>query len=116
MAADPYSAADFEHGPISMIEPGFPVLAVVTSGPAVAGMASLLGRLGEHGADLLVMSDLAEVRDLAAASIPLPVGVPEWLAPIVAIVPCQLFAYHLAIASGRDPEVPRHLNKVTLTR
>ena len=116
VAAAPYSAADFEHGPIAMIEPGFGVLAVVTSGPAVAGMASLLGRLNDHGADLLVMSDLPEVRRLAPASIPLPGDVPEWLAPIVAIVPCQLFAYHLAIANGRDPELPRHLNKVTLTR
>ena len=116
VAADAYSAADFEHGPISMIEPGFPVLAVVTDGPAVAGMASLLGRLGQQGADLLVMSDLPEVRALAPASIALPAGVPEWLAPIVAIVPCQLFAYHLAIATGHDPEAPRNLNKVTLTR
>ncbi|HTC85680.1 MAG TPA: SIS domain-containing protein [Candidatus Acidoferrum sp.] len=116
VAADPYSAADFEHGPISMIEPGFPVLAVVTAGPAVAGMASLLGRLGDHGADLLMLSDVAAVRNLAHASIALPAGVPEWLSPIVAIVPCQLFAYHLAIAGGRDPETPRHLNKVTLTR
>jgi glucosamine--fructose-6-phosphate aminotransferase (isomerizing) len=116
VAADPYSAADFEHGPISMIEPGFPVLAVVTTGPAAAGMGSLLSRLNDHGADLLVMSDLPAVRALAPASIALPADVPEWLAPIVAIVPCQLFAYHLAIANGRDPEIPRHLNKVTLTR
>ena len=116
VAADAYSAADFGHGPISMIEPGFPVLAVVTTGPAVAGMAALLGRLNGDGADLLVMSDRPEVRALARASIALPASVPEWLSPIVAIVPCQLFAYRLAIATEHDPETPRNLNKVTLTR
>jgi glucosamine--fructose-6-phosphate aminotransferase (isomerizing) len=41
--------------------------------------------------------------------------VPEWLAPITAIVPAQLFAYHLALATGVDPERPRNLQKVTLT-
>jgi len=43
-------------------------------------------------------------------------GVPEWLSPLVAIVPAQLFAYHLARARGLDAEHPRHLAKVTLTR
>jgi glucosamine--fructose-6-phosphate aminotransferase (isomerizing) len=115
VAADAYSAADFEHGPIAMVEPGYPVLAVVTEGPALAGMADLLGRLGLAGADLLVMSDSARVRALAAASLALPEGVPEWLSPIVAMLPCQLCAYHLAIAGGGNPERPRNIQKVTLT-
>jgi glucosamine--fructose-6-phosphate aminotransferase (isomerizing) len=116
VAADAYSAADFEHGPIAMVEPGYPILAVATSGPALPGMADLLGRLRDKGAELLVMSDSATVRDLAHASLALPAGVPEWLSPIVAILPCQLFAYHLALARGRDPERPRNIRKVTLTR
>jgi glutamine---fructose-6-phosphate transaminase (isomerizing) len=116
VAADAYSAADFEHGPISMVEPGFPILAVATTGPALAGMTELLGRLRGQGADLLVMSDVAAVRGLAPASVALPANVPEWLSPIVSIVPCQLFAYHFALASGHDPETPRNVHKVTLTR
>jgi glutamine---fructose-6-phosphate transaminase (isomerizing) len=43
-------------------------------------------------------------------------AVPEWLSPIVGVLSCQLFAYHLAIARGLDPDAPRHLGKVTLTR
>jgi len=42
-------------------------------------------------------------------------AVPEWLSPLVAIVPAQLFAYHLARARGLDTETGRNLNKVTLT-
>ena len=114
--ADPYSAADFEHGPITLVEPGLPVLAVVSSGPTLPGMITLLGRLAADGADLLVMSDAPAARALASGSLLLPTDLPEWLAPIVAILPCQLFAHHLAVARGRDPEAPRHLHKVTLTR
>jgi glutamine---fructose-6-phosphate transaminase (isomerizing) len=116
VAADPYSAADFEHGPIAVVEPGFPVLAVATEGPALAGMADLLGRLAALGADLLVASDAATVRSLGRDSLPIPAGIPEWLSPIAAIVTCQLFSYHLALAAGRDPEAPPNLRKVTLTR
>jgi glucosamine--fructose-6-phosphate aminotransferase (isomerizing) len=115
--ADPYSAADFQHGPLSLIEPGFAVLAVATSGPAAADMAAMLQRLrDEHGAELLVISDVPELRRGATYSLALPDGVAEWLSPIVSIVPAQLHAYHVALARKRDPEAPRHLRKVTLTR
>ena len=53
---------------------------------------------------------------LGTWSLPLPADVPEWLLPLVAIVPGQLHAYHLTVAKGLDPETPRHLRKVTLTR
>ena len=112
--ADPYSGADFQHGPIALIQAGFPVLAVATSGPALEGMTTLLTRVRDADARLVVASDVAAVRDLGAG-IDLPV-VPEWLSPIVAIVPAQLFAYHLARAKGLDTEAPRNISKVTLTR
>jgi len=114
--ADPYSAADFEHGPIALVEPGYQVLAVAVSGPTMSGLAELLPRLRADGARLLVISDDASAREAADDQIPLEAGVPEWLSPAVAIVPCQLLAYHLAVANGRDPDSPRRLHKVTLTR
>jgi len=114
--ADPYSAADFEHGPIALVEPGYQVLAVAVSGPTMSGLAELLPRLRADGARLLVISDDAPAREVADDAIPLEAGVPEWLSPAVAIVPCQLLAYHLAVANGRDPDSPRGLHKVTLTR
>jgi len=111
--ADPYSAADFQHGPIALITEGFPVLAVATSGPALEGMTELLGRVQNAGARLLVLSDVAALREFGDF-VQLP-PVPEWLSPLVAIVPAQLFAYHLARARGLDTEAPRNLSKVTLT-
>ncbi len=113
--ADPYSAADFLHGPIALVQGGVPVLAIVPDGPTAAGMTDLLARLGELDADSVVLSDSAPLRALGRRSIALPAGLPEWLRPIVSIVPAQLFAYHLTLARGLDPEAPRHLRKVTRT-
>jgi len=112
--ADPYSGADFQHGPIALIQEGFPVLAVATTGPALEGMTDLLARVRDAGARLIVASDVPAVRDLGGG-ITLPT-VPEWLSPLVAIVPAQLFAYHLARLKGLDTEAPRNISKVTLTR
>ena len=115
--ADPYSAADFQHGPVALLEPGVPVLAILPDGPAAAGMTELLGGLRrDHGAEVIVLSDSATGRSAGSRSIAMPAGVPEWLRPIVSIVPAQLFAYHLTRAKGLDPEQPRNLRKVTLTR
>jgi glutamine---fructose-6-phosphate transaminase (isomerizing) len=111
--ADPYSAADFMHGPIALVGEGYPVLAVATSGPALPGMIELLERLHAARARLLVFTD----ADGAAGfgdTIRLP-SVPEWLSPLVAILPAQLFAYHLARARGLDTENPRNISKVTRT-
>jgi glutamine---fructose-6-phosphate transaminase (isomerizing) len=114
--ADPYSAADFEHGPIALVEPGYQVFVVGVRGPTLPGLAELLPRLRADGARLLVISDDEELLSESDAGIPLEVGIPEWLSPAVAIVPAQLVAYHLALANGRDPDTPRRIHKVTLTR
>jgi glucosamine--fructose-6-phosphate aminotransferase (isomerizing) len=113
--ADPYSAADFLHGPIAIVEAGVPVLAVAPAGRAASGLAEILERLRADGAEDLVLSDEPALLALGRRSLALPPGVPEWLRPIVSIVPGQLFAYHLAIARGLDPEAPRGLAKVTRT-
>jgi glucosamine--fructose-6-phosphate aminotransferase (isomerizing) len=115
--ADPYSAADFQHGPLALVEAGVPILAILPEGPAAAGLAELIAGLrSDLAADVLVLSDSATLRALGSRSIALPEGVPGWLRPVTSIVPAQLFAYHLTQARGLDPEVPRGLEKVTRTR
>jgi glucosamine--fructose-6-phosphate aminotransferase (isomerizing) len=116
VVADPYSAADFRHGPLALVEPGFAVLAVATSGAVAEDLVALLHQMrDEFGADLVVLSDRPDIRTLGRFGIALPVGVPDHLAPVVSIVPAQLFAYHLTLARGLDPDAPRHISKVTLT-
>jgi glucosamine--fructose-6-phosphate aminotransferase (isomerizing) len=116
VAAMPYSAADFEHGPLALAEPGIPVLAVAPSGAELEAQVALLARLKQdHGARLLVISDAPAAREIDEG-LALPEGIPPWLAPIVEIVPAQLYAYHLTVARGLDPEHPRTISKVTETR
>jgi glucosamine--fructose-6-phosphate aminotransferase (isomerizing) len=115
--ADPYSAADFLHGPLALIEAGFPALVVAPSGATATDMGAIIERVGaELGASVLVVSDDADLRARGAWSIALPAGIPEWLMPIVAIVPGQLHALHVTLAKGRDPDSPRSIGKVTRTR
>jgi glucosamine--fructose-6-phosphate aminotransferase (isomerizing) len=117
VVAEPYSSADFRHGPIAMVDIGFPVMAVVPSGKVYADMVALLQRLQQElMAELVVISDQNEALELAKSPLPLPEGVPEWLTPLVSIVPAQLFAYHLTRARGFDTEKPRAIRKVTETR
>lgn len=114
--AEPYSSADFQHGPIAMVESGFPVMAVVPQGKVYASMLDVLRQLRDvHAAELVVLSDAPEALALGNSSFALPVGMPEWLTPIVSIVPGQLFAYHLTRAKGFDTEKPRSIRKVTET-
>ncbi len=114
--AEPYSSADFQHGPIAMVAGGFPVLAVAASGQVFDTMLEMLTRLRRtHNAELVVVSDNAQALELAQSAIPLPTGVPEWLSPLVAIIPAQLFAGHLTRVKGYDTETPRSLAKITET-
>ncbi len=115
--AEPYSPADFQHGPIAMVEKGFPVMAVVAAGPVAASMTPLLKELKQELlARLLVLSNVGEVLSIAKPSFSLPADMPEALTPLVAIVPGQLMAYHLTREKGYDPEKPRTIRKVTETR
>jgi glucosamine--fructose-6-phosphate aminotransferase (isomerizing) len=113
--AEPYSSADFQHGPLALVERGFPVLAAVPEGEMAVELVELLRQLGERGADLVVISAHSQALDLAQTRLRLPSGIPEWLSPLVAVVPGQLFALGLTLAKRFDPDHPRGLHKVTQT-
>ncbi len=116
LIAEPYSSADFQHGPIAMVEGGFPVMAVAPSGKVHDSMLDMLTRLRKQkDAELVVISDDTDALALAQSPIQLPPQMPEWLTPIVSIIPAQLFACHLTQVKGYDTETPRNITKVTET-
>lgn len=115
--AEPYSSADFQHGPIAMLESGFPIMAVAPRGKVFESMLAMLKRLRkELSAELVVISNDKRALSLAQVPLTIPVDVPEWLSPLVTILPAQLMAYHLTRAKGYDTEHPRSIRKVTETR
>ncbi len=113
--ATAYSSADFRHGPIATIESGLPVFLVMPAGATFDDMRDLEGELLQRSAELLVISESRQALSLARTALPIVPGVPEWLSPLTAIIPGQLFALHLALAKGLNPDVPRGLQKVTKT-
>lgn len=116
LAAEPYSPADFLHGPVALVETGFPAIVVAPTGATAASLARFATDLKERGASVLMISDHAEASRLGDVPLLLPSIEAEWVSPLVAILPGQLFALHLAQARGLDPDRPRGLKKVTVTR
>jgi len=116
LLAEPYSVADLLHGPVAMIDGGFPIILIAPSGRSLVDVPDLLALLEARGARVLAISDDPELLARAPLQLALPSGVPEWLSPIVSVVPGQLFAGALAHRLGHDPDRPRGLSKVTLTR
>jgi glucosamine--fructose-6-phosphate aminotransferase (isomerizing) len=113
--AEPYSFADFKHGPIAMVDSGFPVILITMGDIFREELGDLASALRAQGARLVVFSDSDADRALSNLFVPLPSGLPEWLTPLVAAPPGQLLAFHLARAHGFDPDQPRVIHKVTLT-
>jgi glucosamine--fructose-6-phosphate aminotransferase (isomerizing) len=111
----PYSSADFLHGPLALIDDGFPVFTVATTGAMLPDLLTFMQTARQRGAELIVISDDAGALAAGRVKLRLPRGVPEWLSPLVAIVPGQLFAMHLAFARDYDPDRPRAIRKVTET-
>lgn len=116
IVAKPYSGADFLHGPIAMVSEGFPCFLFAPNGRAYAFMLELAVKLREREAEMIVVAHASDILDLAKRPLQLPADTGEYLSPIACIVPGQLWAYHLARARGKDPDRPRGLTKVTLTR
>lgn len=114
--AEPYSSADFMHGPLALIENGFPAIVVAPSGKMTAELVEFIRLLRQREAEPFVVSDDKDALALGRVSVALPQGVPEWLSPLTAIVPGQVFAMHLAAVRDFDPDHPRGLRKVTETR
>jgi glucosamine--fructose-6-phosphate aminotransferase (isomerizing) len=116
LVAEPYSSADFMHGPIAIVGSGFPALVVAPGGAMFDTMHAFTLELRSRGAEPIVISDRQEMLAEAVTPLRLPAELPEWLSPLVAVVPGQLFALHLTQLKGNDPDHPEGLQKVTLTR
>lgn len=111
-----YSEADFRHGPIAVIQPGFPVILVAPDGKTFDKQLEILQQLHGKGAECLVISNNPACQPYARYLMPIPAAIPEWLSPVVSVIPGQQFAMHLALAKGHNVDQPRGLTKVTNTQ
>jgi glucosamine--fructose-6-phosphate aminotransferase (isomerizing) len=110
LQAQGYSGADFLHGPIATVDEGFPVIVFSVAGPTAPDMAELVHEVRRRGGHAIT------IGDEPGWAVSLPAGVPEPLAPIVAVLRGQQIAAALAGRLGIDPDTPFGLRKVTETR
>ncbi len=114
LAANAFSGADLLHGPLAMIDPQYPVVAVVPNGVGATAMKPVLQRVRDRGADLLVVGG-GEAVPFGTRAFRLPDDLTEDVHAIVDILPLQWLALEIAVARGLDPDSPRGLSKVTET-
>lgn len=96
-----WSIADFEHGPIAVVEAGLPVVLVDGGGSVGTDVEAVAAKLQSRGSQVIRLLDVS--------------GLPESLTPIPLAVEGQLLAHHVAGARGFDPDRPRAIRKVTRT-
>jgi glucosamine--fructose-6-phosphate aminotransferase (isomerizing) len=110
-----WSVADFEHGPIAVVEPGFPVLLVGGGGSVEADLQAICARLVDYGCRVIGLFDGASAPRGLDAAVNHDSGLPEELTPLTLAVLGQLLAHRVAVARGVDPDQPRALHKITRT-
>jgi glucosamine--fructose-6-phosphate aminotransferase (isomerizing) len=110
--AEGYPAGELKHGPIALIEPGVPVVAVATQCHVYPKMLSNIQEVRARGADVIAVASEGdeEIGSYANDVLFVP-RVPELLAPVVVTPPLQLLAYHVATLRGCDVDQPRNLAK-----
>ncbi len=111
-----FSSADLLHGPIAALKRGRPAIVIAPAGRTLASMRIALEKVRERGAEVIAISD--DETFLAESDTPLPLvaGVPEWLSPLLTVVPGQVAAVRLATLRDADVDSPVGLTKITLTR
>jgi glucosamine--fructose-6-phosphate aminotransferase (isomerizing) len=115
IAAEPLTATDLAHGPIAALDSLFPVWTIASRDESLPAVVEAATRVRDAGATLVVSgSAAAEIE--APYSLPVPMAPRPLLAPLLSVVPGQLFAGALAHAKGYDADRPVGLNKVTIAR
>jgi len=108
-----YPAGESKHGPISLVEKGFPVVFVCPKDSTRKATLSNVMEMKTRGANIIAIVDETdqEMKALADDYVPIPSNIPEVLSPIPYVIPLQLLAYYVAVEKGLDPDKPRNLAK-----
>ena len=108
-----FPAGESKHGPIGLIEPGFPVVFVCPKDETHKTVIGNIMEMKARGGSIIAVIEEGdeEIKKLADECIEVPKGIGEILSPILFVVPLQLLAYHMAVEKGADPDMPRNLAK-----
>jgi glutamine---fructose-6-phosphate transaminase (isomerizing) len=109
---DAYAAGEMKHGPIALLDESTPVVCVATDSPVLEKVLSNIAEVSARGADVIAIATEGSETVAEAADQVLYVPASDWvLQPILAILPLQLLAYHIARLNGLNVDQPRNLAK-----
>jgi glucosamine--fructose-6-phosphate aminotransferase (isomerizing) len=114
--AKAYATSDFYHGPFAMIEKDMPVFIYAPKGPSFGDVKEMAIKLKSNGAELIIITDDEELGKTGNCSFAIPSANNDILSPFYNVVVAQIFACRLALAKGLNPDSPRSLNKITITK
>jgi len=106
-------AGESKHGPIGLVEPGFPVVIVCPKDETHKTVIGNIMEMKARGASVIAVVEEGdqEIEKLADDYVEVPKGIGEVLSPILFVIPLQLLAYCMAVEKGYDPDMPRNLAK-----
>jgi glucosamine--fructose-6-phosphate aminotransferase (isomerizing) len=116
VAAEPLTATDLAHGPVAALDALFPVWTIASRDESLPAVLEAAARVREAGATIVASGNAAGEIDGAAYALQVPEAPRAILAPLLSVVPGQLFAAALAQAKGLDADRPVGLSKVTRAR
>jgi glutamine---fructose-6-phosphate transaminase (isomerizing) len=114
--AKAFATSDFYHGPMAMIEKDMPVIVYAPNGQALNDVTQMIKKLKESEADLLIVSDKKDICALGNCSLLIPETESDFTSVFSNAVVAQMFACKLSLSRGLNPDEPRMLHKVTITR
>ena len=108
-----FPAGESKHGPISLVEEGFPVVFICARDGTRKTLISNIMEMKARGASIIAIIEEGdeEIKALSDDFIEVPKGIPEVLSPIPFAIPLQLLAYYIAVQKGYNPDMPRNLAK-----
>jgi glucosamine--fructose-6-phosphate aminotransferase (isomerizing) len=110
--SDAYAAGEMKHGPIALLDESTPVVCVATDGPVLDKTLSNIAEVRARGADVIAVATEGADAVAAVTEETIFVAKTDWLLqPIVAVIPLQLLAYHVARLRGLNVDQPRNLAK-----
>ena len=108
-----FPAGESKHGPIGLVEPGFPVVFICPKDETHKTVIGNIMEMKARGGSIIALMEEGdeEIKKLADDYVEVPKGIGDVLSPILFVVPLQLLAYHMAVEKGYDPDMPRNLAK-----
>jgi glucosamine--fructose-6-phosphate aminotransferase (isomerizing) len=114
--AKAFASSDFWHGPIAMVNREIPVFILAPSGPSLNDLRAIIEKLKQDQIELVIISNHTQLLEQGTCSFAIPNTENDAISPFLNVVVAQMFACQLALLKGLNPDSPRRLNKVTITK